>query len=241
LLQFNGWLRLRPKVERLTVGAEQLGGQGVALLRNAITEGSIPALQGIEVLNGHMVSDELREAAAFAKQKVTDGQIKTAPHKQQQRQASRRWSSAPVYAGVLEEVDVISMIGPGRVSHRLSASGQRDNKPRRPWWWQDWQLPWPKLRGSRRRLEELLPEGGLISIDSAAQPKKKSKEPQNKTSHVVEVSMASSADFAGGLRGRPSLFGEVEAAPTRLSMPRRASLSEDLDGRKTVPLKMDTV
>ena len=104
--------------------------------------------------------------------------------------------------------------GPNRVWTSL--------KPRRPWWRHEWQLPWPKLRGSRRRLEELLPEGGLISIDSAAKPTQKSKEPQNKTSNVVEVSMASSADFAGGGTSRHP--APVAVRRTYLANPRGQSL-----------------
>ena len=109
---------------------------------------------------------------------------------------------------------LISSIAGGRltsawaaVSQRVSISGPSPHGDEaQPWWRRKWlspiQLPWP-TRPSRRRLEELLPEGGLVS--TAAEPEKKK--------GVVEVSMASSVDYVGAARARPSMFGEASAPP----------------------------
>jgi hypothetical protein len=48
LLQLAGWLRLRPKVQRLVVSATPLSGQGIALLRSALREGLLQDLKHLE-------------------------------------------------------------------------------------------------------------------------------------------------------------------------------------------------
>ena len=93
LLQFARWLRLRPQVRRLRVCASTLDVRGTQLLRSALDEGLLPALQAIDVAEDD-ANDELRALAASAREAAASQQRGSAAStaEGQRPRPSRRWT-----------------------------------------------------------------------------------------------------------------------------------------------------
>jgi len=70
LLQFTGWLRLRPRVQTLLVAPAQLTSDGVRVLRNAVEEGLLGELDEVKPIDD--VNGELNALTALAKRKADD-------------------------------------------------------------------------------------------------------------------------------------------------------------------------
>jgi len=72
LLQLEGWLRLRPRVQQIFASAHGLGDEGVGLLRTALDEGMLSALEEIHVDDDASLATELHELLVAAQAKASE-------------------------------------------------------------------------------------------------------------------------------------------------------------------------
>ena len=128
LLQFAGWLRLRPKVQQLTVPASHISPDGTALLRQAFEDGLLEGLQKL-ILNPYDVTPELRELATA----IADGpralpgeqgSLTNMPSSTSRRQLLSRmqsWASGPLWLGRRKQP--VTVVGPATSTTSMHEAG----------------------------------------------------------------------------------------------------------------------